>query len=392
MKKKDILFVVDERKMGGVSILLEDILNIINIKKYNIDILVLHNNGEMFNNLPNEVNVIYGSKYFEAIDYTLKEVIKMHNIKLLYKKLKVIFDMKTGNIENVIKKERKKILKKKYDVEIAFKDGFTALFTIFGDSLRKLHWLHYEYKVINPNAKYHKLFNTILPKFDEIIAVSEGVEKVFNEIYHLDYKTRVIYNLIDTSKIINKANEKRDIELNKNELNFVSVGRLHKQKGYDILIDVLNELNEKKLLPNNFKFRLYGDGPERENIKKKIKDYNLNDKVFLMGQVMNPYKYIKNSDLFLLPSRYEPFGLVIIESMTLKVPVLATKNHATNKIISHKENGYITNNSYNGLYDGIKYFIKNLDELKKYKNNLKNYKYDNSEIIKQLEGVLSDEN
>ena len=47
----------------------------------------------------------------------------------------------------------------------------------------------------------------------------------------------------------------------------------------------------------------------------------------------DPYKYLKNSDLFILSSRYEAFGLVIIEAMTLGVPVLATENHATNKII-----------------------------------------------------------
>ena len=104
MKKQNVLFVVDERRMGGVSILLEDILNMINISKYNIDILVLHNNGEMLNNLPKEVNLIYGTPYFSSIDYSIKEVIKTRNLKTIYYKLKVIFDMKTGNIKNVIKK------------------------------------------------------------------------------------------------------------------------------------------------------------------------------------------------------------------------------------------------------------------------------------------------
>lgn len=391
MKKQNILFVVDEKRMGGVSVLLEDILNMINISLYQIDILVLHNNGEMFQNLPKGVNLIYGTPYFEAIDYSIKEVIKMRNIKLLYRKLKVIFDMKTGNIKRSIERERNKILTKNYDLEIAFKDGFTALFTIFGNSKRKIHWLHYEYKKINPNAKYDKLFKKILPQFDEIIAVSPGVEQIFNEIYHLENKTRVIYNLIDTNKIINKSKEKTDIKLDKNDLNFVSVGRLHDQKGYDILIEVINELNINKLLPDNFKFRLYGDGPNKESLQSLIKDYHLEDKILLQGKVMNPYKYLKNSDLFILPSRYEAFGLVIIEAMTLGVPVLATENHATNKIIKNKENGYITENSYQGLYNGLKYLLNNLDEIENYKKNLKNYKYDNSTIIKELEGVLSNE-
>jgi glycosyltransferase involved in cell wall biosynthesis len=391
MKKQNILFVVDEKRMGGVSILLEDIINTINIKNYNIDVLVLHNNGEMLNNLPKEVNIIYGTKYFSSIDYSLKEVLQSKNIKKIYHKFKVILDMKTGNIKNTIKRERKKILTKQYDLEIAFKDGFTALFTIFGNSKRKIHWLHYEYKKINPNAKYDKLFKKILPKFDEIIAVSDGVETIFNEIYHLEDKTRVIYNLVDTSKIISKSKEESNVELNKNDINFVSVGRLHEAKGYDKLIRAIDKLNKENILPNNFKFRLYGNGPQKETLENLIKEYHLEDKVFLMGQVMNPYKYLKNSDLFILSSRYEAFGLVIIEALTLGIPVLATENHATNKIIKHKEIGYITENSSEGIYNGLKYILENLSELENYKKNLKNYKYDNSKVIKELEGVLSNE-
>ncbi len=386
--KRNVLFVVDEKRMGGVSVLLEDILNMINIKNYSIDVLVLHNNGSMLNNLPKDVNIIYGTSYFEAIDYTLKEVLKSGDFKRIYHKIKVILDMKTGNIKNTIIRERKKILNKNYDVEIAFKDGFTALFTIFGNSKTKIHWLHYEYKKINPNAKYDKLFKRILPKFDKIIAVSEGVEQAFNKIYHLENKTSIIPNLVNTDKIIKKSKEKSDVILSKSDINFVSVGRLHIQKGYDILIEVVHDLNKSNFLPKNFKLRIYGDGSEKFTLNSLIRKYHLEDKIYLLGKVMNPYKYVKNSDLFILPSRYEPFGLVIIESMTLGVPVLATENHATSKIIQNRKNGYITENSYQGIYEGLKYLLENFQELKKYKKNLKEYKYDNSAIIKSIEGVL----
>lgn len=386
--KRNVLFVVDEKRMGGVSVLLEDILNMINIKNYSIDVLVLHNNGSMLNNLPKDVNIIYGTSYFEAIDYTLKEVLKSGDFKRIYHKIKIILDMKTGNIKNTIIRERKKILNKNYDVEIAFKDGFTALFTIFGNSKTKIHWLHYEYKKTNPNAKYDKLFKRILPKFDKIIAVSEGVEQAFNKIYHLENKTSIIPNLVNTDKIIKKSKEKSDVILSKSDINFVSVGRLHIQKGYDILIEVVHDLNKSNFLPKNFKLRIYGDGPEKFTLNSLIRKYHLEDKIYLLGKVMNPYKYVKNSDLFILPSRYEPFGLVIIESMTLGVPVLATENHATSKIIQNRKNGYITENSYQGIYEGLKYLLENFQELKKYKKNLKEYKYDNSAIIKSIEGVL----
>ena len=56
---KNILFVVDEKKMGGVSVLLTDILKNINLKKYNIDVMVLHNNGDYLDDLPKSVNIIF---------------------------------------------------------------------------------------------------------------------------------------------------------------------------------------------------------------------------------------------------------------------------------------------------------------------------------------------
>ncbi len=375
--KRKVLFVVDEKRMGGVSVLLEDILNMINIKNYSIDVLVLHNNGSMLNNLPKDVNIIYGTSYFEAIDYTLKEALKSGDFRRIYHKIKVILDMKTGNIKNTIIRERKKILNKNYDVEIAFKDGFTALFTIFGNSKTKIHWLHYEYKKTNPNAKYDKLFKRILPKFDKIIAVSEGVEQAFNKIYHLENKTSIIPNLVNTDKIIKKSKEKSDVILSKSDINFVSVGRLNKSKGYDRLIEAIHHLKQKKILPDKFLLRIYGGGEEKEILNDLIRKYKLDKYIYLMGQVDNPYKYIKSNDMFVLSSNFESFGLVIVEAMILGVPVLATQNNATNVLIKDKYNGLIIEN-----------LINNKECIKKYKKNLKKYKYDNSAIIKSIEGVL----
>ena len=386
--KKNILFVVDERKMGGVSVLLEDMLNMINLKKYNIDILCLHNNGEKLENLPKGVNMIYGTEYFNTVDYSIKEVIKSKNIKKIIGKLRLIFDMKTGRISKKIKTERKKILNKNYDVEIAFKDGFTALFTIFGDSKKKVHWLHYEYKKTSPNKNYDRLFKKILPKFDKIVAVSKGVEDAFNDIYNLEELTSVITNLIDTNKIKNKAAEKTDVKLSPKNINVVSVGRLHPMKGYDRLIEAIDKIKKEEQLPNNFILRIYGDGPARADLEKMIISKKLEKNVMLMGQTMNPYKYLKDSDLFILPSYYEPFGLVMVEAMTVGVPVLATKNAATSKIINNKENGYITDNSTEGIYEGLMYLIKHPEELKLYQKNLKKYQYENKEIIKSIEEVL----
>lgn len=385
---KNVLFVVDERCMGGVSILLMDMFKMMDTSNLDIDLLVLHDRGDMFNELPSNVHLMFGGSYFSAIDLTLKEVIKSKSIKALYYKLKVIFDLKTGLIKKRIVKERKKLLKKHYDYEIAFKDGFTAIFTAYGDSDVKYHWIQYNYGIANPNSKYDKLFNDALRRFDKIISVSDGIMKDFNNIYHLEDKVEVIDNLIDVKRIKEKAKEKCDLELDKNKLNIICVGRIaNGHKGYDRLVDVVKRLDDEGLFDEAI-LRIFGSGPDYDNLFNQIKDYGLDKKVLLMGRVDNPYKYFKNQDLFILPSRYEAFGLVIVEALSLGVPVLVTANDATSKIVSNNYNGLIVNNSNEGLYDGLKYLIKNRDILDNFKFNLVNYNYDNGSIIKKLNDLF----
>lgn len=384
---KKILFVVDENRMGGVSILLEDMMKMINRKNKKIDILVLHNSGDRLKNLPNGVNVIYGSHYFDSVDLPMKEIIKSKSIKNLIRKFILVFDMKTGLIKYKIKRERKKILKENYDIEVAFKDGFTAIFTMFGDSTKKIHWLHYDYNQANPNAKYSKLFNQILPKFDNIIAVSKGIMDDFNKIYRLEEKTQVISNLIDINKIKNKS---LDFERKKEKkLEIISVGRLHCMKGYDRFINAINRLRTDKLI-NKVSFKIYGDGPEKENLTNLINKLGLNGIVTLEGKVDNPYVYMKDSDLFVLSSLYEPFGLVIIEALTLGVPVLATQNSATDKLINDEINGLIVDNSEEGIYKGLKRILKDQQCLMKLKENSKKFDYssENKKILKELQDLF----
>ena len=381
--KKSLLIVVDERKMGGVSILLEDMINLGVFSDYDTDILVLHNNGSRLNNV--KANVIYGTKFFNTIDLTIKEVLKTKKINLIFSKARLVFEMKTGLIKKRIVRERKKILNKRYDIEIAFKDGFTAIFTAFGDSLKKIHWLHYEYGKCNPNIKYNKLFNELLPKFDKIIAVSEGVKKAFCDFYKIN-DVEVIPNIANVQKIKDLSKQDGLIKYEDGKLNAVLVGRIHPVKGYDRFLKVV-----KRLYDDGFKEKLVinviGDGPDLEKVKSLNNDLGLD--IHFWGKMDNPYKEIKNMDLLILPSLYEAFGLVASEALILDVPVLATKTAATEKIISNNINGLVTENSEEGLYNGMKELLINFDKIKEFKNNLKDYRYDIDEEISKIKNILN---
>lgn len=380
-----VLFVVDEKKMGGVSILLEDILKNIDLSKKKVDILILHNNGDMLSDLPKNVNIIYGTKFFRTVDYSLKEVICSKKNCDIFNKLKMIFYMKTGLIKYFIIRERKKILKEKYDTEVAFKDGYCALVVGYGNAKNKIQWLHCDYLMKDHLANYKKLFLKIYDHFTTIVAISNPIKEGFNSIYGYENKTIAIYNLIDKEKIIKKANE-FEVKLS-DKLNLIAVGRMHPMKGYLRLIEIINKLKTE----NNFNahLTLIGDGPEFDKAKKMINEFKLNDDIDLLGKINNPFPYVKAADLFLMCSIYEPFGLTIIEALTLKVPVLSTEVATINELL-YSQHGLIVKNSESGLYDGLNILLNNPNRIKEYKKNLEKYNYPTDKIIKQIEEALNE--
>lgn len=385
---KNILFVVDDRKMGGVSILLEDILNNISLKNINIDLLILNNDGEMLSNLPESVNVIYGTSFFNVVNQSLKNLIRNKKIFPLLKKLYLVFLMKSNLIGYKIKKERENILNKKYDKEIAFKDGFCGLFVGYGDSKEKIQWLHADYLKHDDLKNYRNLFKKIYNKFTTIVAISKPVGNNFNAIYGQKEKTISIYNYVNTKKIISRSLE-RTVSLSDKKINLISVGRFHPMKGYLRLIEVIKKLKEDDLF-NDCHLTLIGDGPEYVKAKDLINEFKLNNEIELLGKITNPFPYVKEADLFIMSSVYEPFGLTVIEALVLGVPILSTKV-ATIKEMLASDYGMIVDNSEEGLYNGLKQIITDCKLLNNYKKNLRTYKYDTDLIIEQINNLLSKE-
>ncbi len=382
--KPNLLIVTDERQMGGTSILLENLIKLGAFDDFNTDVLVLHNNGDRL--VTDKVNIIYGSKYFKGVDITLKQALKSLKPSLVWAKLRLIFDMKFGFIEKRIQKERKKLLTKNYDVEIAFKDGFTALFTIFGNSKQKIHWLQYEYKNCNPNRNYDKLFKRILPKFNHFIAVSNGVKVSFEKLYNI-HNINVIPNIIDDKAIIAASKEEPTIKYDNNKINVILVGRMHPVKGYDRFLQVIKRLKDDNL-DQNLNINILGDGEEKAKLLALKQELQLD--VNFYGMVQNPYKEIKKADLLVLPSIYESFGLVALEAMILHTPVLATQTAAMDTIIKNGYNGIVVDNSENGLYYGLKEIIEDKEKLINLKNHLQNYTYNSSAIILKIKNKLKE--
>ena len=386
---KKVLFVVTDRKMGGVSVVLEDILNNLPKNKYQIDILILNNEGNrIIGKIDKNINIIYGDKFFRALDIPLNYFKNHFNLSLLINKLHLIFLLKTGLIRRKLAKKRKTILSKKYDVEVAFKDGFPAIFTAVGDTPKKVHFLHSTYKENDPTRRYRKTFQHVYDKFDNIIAVSNETVDAFNKYYGNAEKCVVIKNIIDVKKV--KSMAKKLQKLSDKKINFISVGRLAKAKGYDRLFETISKLKNEDLFNDCF-LTIVGDGPEKIFLNELKHNLMLDDCVNLAGNQTNPYAFVASADLYISAARVEPFGLVMVEALILGVPVLAVKTSATSVIIDNGKNGIITNNSTDGLYSALKEILQNKNKINELKSNAKKYDYQktNDETIKIIDNILS---
>ena len=133
---------------------------------------------------------------------------------------------------------------------------------------------------------------------------------------------------------------------------------------------------------------IIGDGPDFSKVQNLVQEYGLKDKVKLLGRKKNPYPYVKAADAFLMCSRYEPFGLVVLEAMVLGTPVISTEVASIREIM-REDYGIITDNNEEGLIKAIAEVIKNPNYLNKYRENLKKYNYDCDKIVKEIEDVLS---
>ena len=164
----------------------------------------------------------------------------------------------------------------------------------------------------SPNdQKYVKKLIDSIKHFDYMVLVSEDLKKFYED----KVKPKCIYipNVIDSMP---------DIQSNLKENIIVNIGRLEAEKAQEDLIDVLKIVKEKI---DDIKLYIIGDGSLKKKLLKKIRENNLEKNIELTGFLNKEgmEKYLKNAKLFVMTSKSESFGLVLIEAMSYKIPCIA---------------------------------------------------------------------
>lgn len=354
IKKRKILFVMNSLYGGGAEKVFQTLLNNLSKEKYDISVISINENKIDTSVYKSKFKYSYifsgGNSFINKIVNKIKLFLYYHTSPEFFYRL---------------------FIKEKYDVEVAFIEGYATRFVSGSNNLnsRKYAWVHTDLQT-NPWTVVSFRNNIeegyCYKKFNNIFCVSNGVKKSFIEKYEIE-NCCVQYNPVDEIEILFKSNlfeVKRDY----NRMQFVTLGRLVEEKGYNRLLRVVLKLKEEGY--NNFNVWILGDGCLKDEFSDYIKSNHLENYVSLLGFQENPYPYIKFSDALICSSISEGFSTVATESMILSKPIFTTDCAGMKELFGDYECGVICENKEIELFNMLKDVLTNEYDLFFFKENI----------------------
>lgn len=366
---KKLLFVVKSMNIGGVEKSLISLLNTMSKTEYDVDVLLLENSGGFLQQIPSWVNVKVFDEYLsikDAVNLPPLKVIrekfvsgkKIESIKLAFAYL-FSKEFKNGKFYYWQVFRNIKKIEKNYDVAIAYSSIICYLSWIvcyLVNAKEKIGWIHFDISKLNYDKK---LLLDLHKEMDKIYVVSqEALEKFCTAFPQLKQKCEVKYNVVDSKTILEMANENVECLKNNNEIVIMTLGRLEKEKGQDIIPEVAEALKKKSI---SFKWYLIGDGGLRTSIEEEIKTRKLFDCVFLLGTKSNPYPYLKQADIYVQTSVHEGFCITLAEAKVFDNAIISTDFTGASEQLKNRNNAYVVKRNEKELITTILDAIKNLN-------------------------------
>lgn len=196
----------------------------------------------------------------------------------------------------------------------------------------------------------------MLLKADRVVAQSSDTKK--NAANYYDVKRNIDIIPLGIKPNIFSKKSKEELGLSKNKNTFVTVGRLVRRKNLEELIDIFSKVSEK----SDCELIIIGDGPENENLKKKINSLRLQDKVKLVGRVSEELKfqYLCASDIYLSTAMHEGFGIVFLEAMECGLPVICYDRGGQIDFLRNGETGYLIKlGDKKSFYENLMFLLNN---------------------------------
>ena len=180
------------------------------------------------------------------------------------------------------------------------------------------------------------LYRWLYPKLDLLICQSQDMKNDLVENFGISEKSMVVINNpVDIEWVKKRAVSEKKL-FDSGNYNLLAVGKLKYQKGFDLLIKTISLLDDER-----YHLTILGTGPDGESLKALANELGIAGQVTFQGFVENPYKYMAQTDIFVLSSRFEGFPNVVLEAMACGTPVVSFScRGGIDEIIQDGVNGY----------------------------------------------------
>jgi len=194
--------------------------------------------------------------------------------------------------------------------------------------------------LVGNHPSYKTAVTFSINKSDLVTCVSKSLRDDTLDQFEITKDIHVIPNFIDINKYnIQQAACLEEIPNISDQLTITHVSNFRPVKNIKHVINIFNKI-QKEI---NSKLIMIGEGPDKEMAEQFCVDLGISEKVEFLGNTNQVEKKLCHSDLFLLPSRTESFGLAALEAMASKVPVISSNAGGLSEINIHGETGYLTN-------------------------------------------------
>ncbi len=391
---KKIIIVSHAMEIGGAERALLGLLNSFDYSRYQVDLFLMKQEGDLFKFIPKEVNLLPMNQA-RYLAVPMKSLISKHEISMLYGRLKAKYLAKKRVKELGLKKENQVELTYSHrytweymddinpDVEYDLAISFLTPHYICLNHVKakkKIAWIHTDYSTIDIDVETEL---DMWEGYDYIASISENVTETFLKKFPtLQDKIIRIDNIVTSNMVERQADEAIDIEFGQEgHLKLLSIGRFSYAKNFDNVPQICKYILNRGI---SVKWYLIGFGGDEQLIQENIKKCGMENHVIILGKKDNPYPYIKACDIYAQPSRYEGKAVTVREAQILHKPVIIT-NFATAS--SQVENGYdgvIVPLDNEGCAKGIERVIRDSDLQNKLIENTKKTHYSNESEVEKI--------
>jgi len=388
--KKQLLFVIDSLICGGAEKSLVTLLNLIDYSKFDVDLMMFKRGGAFESLVPEDVHIIPAPHYFEQLQGSEK----WKGIDLYYR-LKTSAWLRINQLikgkyyaEQIVYRSLKPYLEKsnkQYNCAIAYSQGMPTYYVSnHVRSKKKVAWINCNYV----ETEYNKQFDACCyKKMNYVVVVSNFIKETLRS-YPFYEKLKVVNDIVNPKMIADLASLEReyDGDMEYQGLKLLTVARLDRVKGYDLLVKAASILKKNKV---EFKWFIIGEGPEHRRIATLCREYCVEDNVILLGQKINPYVYMKRCDIYIQTSRNEGLGLTVIEAKILEKPIVCTNFSTASSLITDRVDGLLCNIEEENIASKILELIRDKELYAMILKNLRvQQKFDTKREIEKIYNLI----